>query len=681
MKKNRLKTKQFLAVCTLILGANHLSSQCAIPSSVVASPTSICAGSTTSLSAISASSSINWYTVAACGVPTGSSASGANFTVAPVNTTTYYAEAFSPAAAGGTMTLNYTGCMQQVVIPAGVTQVTVNTFGAQGIGLGGFAPGNGGRAQGVLTVTPGQILYVYVGGNNGFNGGGAGQGGANGGGASDVRTGGTALANRVIVAGGGGGAHGDNWQCNVGAGHGGGGVAVGANGFGGGGGAGYTSGTGCGTDGSNSGGTGGSGFHGGGGGGGGIISGGTGATSQVPGVAGTGSLGLGGAAFAAPGCVSEGAGGGGGGYYGGGGAAGNNCGAGRGGGGSSYTGSLTNPLFAAGVQVGNGQVIIIGLNGGCVSASRTPVTVTVNPSPTVSVAGGTAAVCPGASVNYTASGATSYSWSNGAVTSTVAATPTANTSYTVYGTSAGCTGQAVVNATVNPTPTIAVTGNTLICGTGTNVLTASGGVTYSWSTGAVTSSISASPSVTTVYTVVGTGTLAGNCSGTSTVSLIVSSNPTVTVTGSGTICTGNSTVLTAGGASTYSWNTGSTSASIAVSPTANTTYTAIGTNTAGCTNTATASIVVSPCTGINQFAMQGSEFQIYPNPSSGEFTVELKNGLNKTIEVTDLTGRVVLTNATSKDKVNINISHLSNGVYYVKVQSNNAVEVIKAVKQ
>ncbi len=70
-----------------------------------------------------------------------------------------------------------------------------------------------------LTVVPGEILNVFVGGQGGagaagglggFNGGGAGGTGTSffgggGGGASDIRRGGIALSNRVVVAGGGGG--------------------------------------------------------------------------------------------------------------------------------------------------------------------------------------------------------------------------------------------------------------------------------------------------------------------------------------------------------------------------------------------------------------------------------------------------------------------------------------------
>jgi hypothetical protein len=246
----------------------------------------------------------------------------------------------------------------------------------------------------------------------------------------------------------------------------------------------------------------------------------------------------------------------------------------------------------------------------CAEGSRVPVTVTVNASPSVAVAGPTAAVCAGSSVTLTASGAATYSWNNGAVTSTIAPTPTANTSYTVVGTSsAGCSANAVRSVTVNAAPS-------------------------------------------------------------------------VSIAGAGTICVGEATVLTASGANTYSWNTGAATTTISVSPTVNTTYTAMGTSSiTGCTGIISANIVVSPCTGINQFGTQGTELKIYPNPSGGEFTVELKNGLNKTIQVTDITGRTVLTGTSINDKINVNINYLANGIYYVKVQSNNTVEVIKVVKQ
>lgn len=70
--------------------------------------------------------------------------------------------------------------------------------------------------------------------------------------------------------------------------------------------------------------------------------------------------------------------------------------------------------------------------------------------------------------------------------------------------------------------------------------------------------------------------------------------PTITITSNNSVCLGNSISLTAGGAATYTWNTGPVSASIAVSPTVNTTYTVTGTSSQGCNNSATKTVSVNP---------------------------------------------------------------------------------------
>ena len=100
-------------------------------------------------------------------------------------------------------TFNYTGGLQTYTVPAGVTLIRLEAWGAQGQGGNG---GLGGYVRGDMTVTPGQVLNVYVGGQAGYNGGGLGHAVAlrNGGGASDIRISPYAIANRVIVAGGGG---------------------------------------------------------------------------------------------------------------------------------------------------------------------------------------------------------------------------------------------------------------------------------------------------------------------------------------------------------------------------------------------------------------------------------------------------------------------------------------------
>ena len=135
-------------------------------------------------------------------------------------------------SAHGSQTFSYTGSTQTFTVPACVFSLQLEAWGAQGgnAGSGGYTGGRGGYAFGTINVSPGDVIYVNVGGKGmdgttssgyyttgGFNGGGTGVSeGGGGGGGSDVRVGGTALANRVLVAGGGGGAYSMSWADNGG---------------------------------------------------------------------------------------------------------------------------------------------------------------------------------------------------------------------------------------------------------------------------------------------------------------------------------------------------------------------------------------------------------------------------------------------------------------------------------
>jgi hypothetical protein len=229
-------------------------------------------------------------------------------------------------------------------------------------------------------------------------------------------------------------------------------------------------------------------------------------------------------------------------------------------------------------------------SAGCTGTAVT--NITVSPSPGLSITGGTAAICPGASVLLTANGANSYSWSNGAFTSTISPSPSVTTTYSVIGSGTNaCTGNAMITITVSPGPSLSVSGGTAVCSGQNTTLTASGANTYTWNNGPITSSIAVSPPVNTTYTVNGTNTVTG-CSGSTVASVIVNPTPSLAINGGNAVCSGNSATLTASGANTYSWSNGSLTSSTAVSPSVSTTYSVIGTNSAGCTGMATVMVNV-----------------------------------------------------------------------------------------
>ena len=98
-------------------------------------------------------------------------------------------------------TLNYTGAMQTYVVPAGVTSVTIEAFGAQGAGDNGTTGGLGAYMSGDFVVNPFDQLKILVGENGGFDPSGSHSSGG-GGGSCVVQNAGNIP---MIIAGGGGG--------------------------------------------------------------------------------------------------------------------------------------------------------------------------------------------------------------------------------------------------------------------------------------------------------------------------------------------------------------------------------------------------------------------------------------------------------------------------------------------
>ncbi len=172
--------------------------------------------------------------------------------------------------------------------------------------------------------------------------------------------------------------------------------------------------------------------------------------------------------------------------------------------------------------------------------------------------------------------------------------PISNVTYTVTATEDGDAANSNTSSVVivvNPLPTVTLSGGTLCIGTPITI-TAGGANTYTWSNGLFGgSSNTVNPGITTTYFV--TGTDMNGCTNTATAVVTVNQLPQV-VAGGGTICSGESFNLTAGGATNYSWsNNIGNGSTVKVNPVTTATYIVTGTDNQNCTNTSSAVITVN----------------------------------------------------------------------------------------
>ena len=215
-----------------------------------------------------------------------------------------------------------------------------------------------------------------------------------------------------------------------------------------------------------------------------------------------------------------------------------------------------------------------------------------------------------------------------------------------------------------------------ICAGDSATLTASEALTYSWSTGQNTSTISVTPASTTTYAV--TGADANGCTNTATLTVTVNPNNTITLIAgqdSQTVCvnepidsitysSSGATGATFGGLPsgvTTSYYNGNII--ISGAPTQIGTFNYTVTLMGGCGNvTASGKIVVNTCSGIESMT-EGGGWSIYPNPSRGNFILQSeRKGI---FELMDVCGKVleVLNVESPKEQIEVN---LSKGISFIR---------------
>ncbi|MCC6371117.1 MAG: T9SS type A sorting domain-containing protein, partial [Bacteroidia bacterium] len=237
--------------------------------------------------------------------------------------------------------------------------------------------------------------------------------------------------------------------------------------------------------------------------------------------------------------------------------------------------------------------IVSGQNAcGTTTASTT---VTVAPIPVV-ITAPSQSICAGAAIGLTVSAAaTNYTWAPVAFSGTVLnVSPVVNTIYSVAVSDGTCGGVGTFSLSVVANPTVSATiSATQVCAGTTVSLSAQGssGVTYNWTPGNIaTANATVAPTVPTAYSVGVTD--AAGCSTGTTVVVITMPSPTLTLNSSALlVCSGDPVNIGVTGASSYLWNDGSTTSSIAVNPTTTTIYSVTGT-AAGCSSVESVTVTV-----------------------------------------------------------------------------------------
>jgi len=259
----------------------------------------------------------------------------------------------------------------------------------------------------------------------------------------------------------------------------------------------------------------------------------------------------------------------------------------------TWTGGITN-----GVAFSPTATLTYSVQGqnGCGTTSSVT-TISIAPLPVVAIASPTL-ICAATVATLSGGGATTYTWQPGNIVGTnVLVSPQVNTTYTVTGGTGNCIGVNTVSLATNPNPTLTVSSTHFsLCAGESATLTATGGISYTWTPGGTGPSIVVSPIIPTAYNVVGVNSF--GCYANTNIPVIAYAGPNMNIAASSTlVCTGGSVSLNASGANTYSWSTGAITPVTVITPVSSAVYTVVGsTPNSPCVTTKTVQVDVFTAT-------------------------------------------------------------------------------------
>lgn len=269
--------------------------------------------------------------------------------------------------------------------------------------------------------------------------------------------------------------------------------------------------------------------------------------------------------------------------------------------------------------------------GGCVDSDT--VRILVHPPPVVQLPD-TLISCPGEMVLITpvvtgGTGTYSYVWDSGSTNATLSVAPLVPGRYQLRVHDAlGCVGQDSTWVSASKTLSVALPAEWSGCAETALTLSPvvsgnSGGLSYSWSTGATTPTLSMQAVSNTILTVQ-VADVQG-CTGTANTRLTVYPLPQITLPDAVSVCLGGTLELNPGLSATayaYSWSTGASTPTLWVQPSMHTGIGLTVTDTHGCVRSKTVALSIGPGPQIELpdtlHACQGAEVALRPLVSGGQ---------------------------------------------------------------
>ncbi len=88
------------------------------------------------------------------------------------------------------------------------------------------------------------------------------------------------------------------------------------------------------------------------------------------------------------------------------------------------------------------------------------------------------------------------------------------------------------------------------------------------------------------------------------------------------------------------------------------------------------------CDALSVDAFFENQISIFPNPTTGQFTIDLRGSARpRSIEITDITGRTIKQLSINSQSTIINLKNQPEGIYFIKIQTENNIITKKIIKK